>query len=58
LGVGSCWIGAFDEEKVKDLLKIPSKWKVVALLTLGYPAELPKQRKKKPIEELFGFDRF
>ena len=58
LGVGSCWIGAFDEEKVKDLLKIPSKWKVVALLTLGYPAEMPKQRKKKPIEELFGFNSF
>ncbi len=58
LGGGSCWIGAFDEEKVKELLKIPSKWKVVALLTLGYPAEQPKQRKKKPIEELFGFNSF
>lgn len=39
LGVGSCWIGAFNEEKVKEALKIPEKWKIVALLTLGYPAE-------------------
>ena len=58
LGVGSCWIGAFNEEKVKEALKIPEKWKIIALITLGYPAEQPKQRKKKPIEELFSFNSF
>jgi len=58
LGVGSCWIGACNEEKVKKMLKIPDKWKVVALITFGYPAEQPKPRKKKPIEELFNFNSF
>ena len=58
LGVGSCWIGAFNEEKVKELLKIPDKWKVIALVTFGYPAEQPKQRKKKPVEEMFSFNSF
>ena len=58
LGIGSCWIGDFREEKVKELLKIPDKWKVVALVTLGYPTEQPKQRKKKPVEELFSFNSF
>ena len=58
LGVGSCWIGAFDENKVKESLKIPDKWKVVALLTLGYPAEQPKPKNKKPIEELFSLNTF
>ena len=58
LGVGSCWIGEFTEKKVKELLKIPDKWKVVALVTLGYPAEQLKQRKKKPVEELFSFNSF
>jgi nitroreductase len=58
LGAGSCWIGAFDEKKVKELLKIPEKWKVVALVTLGYPAEHPKNRKKKRFEELFSFNGF
>jgi nitroreductase len=57
-GIGSCWIGAFNEEKVKKLLKIPDKWKVVALVTFGYPAEQPKPRKKKPFEELFNFNSF
>lgn len=58
LGVGSCWIGAFNEKKVKENLKIPDKWKVVALITLGYPAEQPKLRKKKSFEKIFSFDRF
>lgn len=58
LGIGSCWIGACNEEKVKELLKIPDKWKVVALLTLGYPAEQPTIRKKKQLTELFNFNSF
>ncbi len=58
LGIGSCWIGACNEEKVKKLLEIPDKWKVVALVTLGYPAEQPKPKKKKPIEDLFNFNSF
>jgi len=58
LVVGSCWIGACNEEKVKEMLKIPEKWKVVALITLGYPAEQPKPRNKKPFEELFSFNSF
>ena len=57
-GIGSCWIGSFSEEKVKGLLEIPNNWKVVALLTLGYPAEQPKAKNRKPFEELFGFNKF
>jgi len=57
-GIGSCWIGACNEKKVKELLKIPDNWKVVALLTFGYPAEQPKQKKKKPYEEMFSFNNF
>jgi nitroreductase len=58
LGVGSCWIGACNEEKVKELLKIPDKWQVIALLTLGYPTENPEPRKKKSFEEMFSFNSF
>ena len=58
LGIGSCWIGACNEKKVKELLKIPDKWKFVALLTFGYPAEQPKQRKKKPFKKMFSFNSF
>jgi nitroreductase len=58
LGVGSCGIGRFNENKAKKALKIPQDWKIVALVTLGYPAEEPKPKKKKPTDELFGFNKF
>jgi nitroreductase len=58
LGIGSCWVGSFNEQKVKELLKIPNNWNVVALLPLGYPAETPKQRKKKQKDELFSHNQF
>jgi nitroreductase len=49
-GIGSCWIGWFDEKKVKALLDIPHDQEVVAMLTLGYPKDgrlpFPKHRKK------------
>jgi len=58
LGIGSCWIGSFDEKKVKQLLNIPNSWKVVALITFGYPTEQPKQKRKKRLENLFSFNSF
>jgi nitroreductase len=39
MGLGACWVGAFDEEKVKEILKVPSGWRPIALLPIGYPAE-------------------
>ena len=48
VGVGSCWVGDFKEEKVRRLLNIPNKWKVVALISLGYPAEKPRPTRRKP----------
>jgi nitroreductase len=36
-GLGTCWIGVFDEEELRELLKIPRRLRVVALLALGYP---------------------
>jgi len=58
MGVGSCWIGDFKENKVKQLLNIPDKWKVVALVSFGYPTEKPHQRRKKSIEKIVSFNRF
>jgi nitroreductase len=39
LGLGTCWIGAFDNAKVKAYLEIPEGWNVVGLTPLGYPAD-------------------
>jgi nitroreductase len=52
-GLGTCWIGWFDENKLKDILEIPKKVKVSALLAVGYPKDAPgKTRKRKPTEKI------
>jgi nitroreductase len=38
-GLGTCWIGTFNEKEIREMLKIPSHLKVIALLALGYPRE-------------------
>ena len=53
MGYGSCWIGAFDEDEVKRLLKIPARMKVVAILPIGIPDEKPKARSRKDSSEIF-----
>jgi len=58
-GLGTCWIGAFDQAKVKSLLEIPADIQVVELLPLGYPADpsvKPKQR--LPLEELVHYEKW
>jgi len=57
-GIGSCWVGACNEKELKALLKVPDKWKFVGLITLGYPSEQPRSRKKKQFEKLFSFNSF
>lgn len=55
-GLGTCWIGAFNQDEVKKLLNIPENIRVVALLPLGYPEAIPDQRPRKSIEELVAYD--
>lgn len=38
LGLGTCWIGAFEEDNIKNLLQIPNNYRIVAMTSLGYPA--------------------
>jgi len=57
-GLGSCWIGDFDESEVKKLLNVPDNLKVVALVSFGYPAEKPSLRPKKPLEEIVHYNKF
>lgn len=38
-GIGSCWLAAFSEKKLRSYLKLPDKWRVVALSPFGYPAD-------------------
>jgi len=56
VGLGTCWIGAFDEEPVREVLGIPANWRVVCLTPLGTPAETPDARPRKPLAEIVSED--
>ncbi|MGC8911350.1 MAG: nitroreductase family protein [Nitrososphaeria archaeon] len=66
LGLGTCWVGSFDQDTVKKLLNIPEKYKVVALLALGYPADgieiaskiLHTLRPRKRLQEIYSVNEF
>ena len=53
LGLGSCWIGAFYEDKVKKLIDIPDEMTVINLLPIGVPDHSPEARGRKPLNEIF-----
>lgn len=57
-GLGTCWIGHFDEPVVRVILRIPDaeEIRVVQLMTLGYPADRPKPKNRLPLEEIVMFD--
>ena len=57
-GLGTCWIGAFHEAQVKEILGIPDPVRVVALLPLGYPARVPPPTPRKPLEEAVAWERW
>lgn len=58
LGLGTCWIGAFSEDDVKKVLKVPLDKKVVALLTVGYPDESPAARPRKGLDEIVAYNEY
>lgn len=57
-GLGTCWIGAFDEKMVKEVLQIPDDVRVVALTPVGYPAEEAKDRGRLNLEDIVSYEKF
>ena len=56
-GLGTCWIGAFHEDKVKEILGIPKDIRVVALLALGYPVKLrPKPKDRLRLKDIVMYE--
>jgi len=56
--LGTCWIGAFSQEKVKKVLNIPDTYQVAALLPLGIPDDEPGVKSRKKTEELVCYEEF
>jgi nitroreductase len=56
LGLGTCWIGAFDEPKVKEILEIPESIEVIGLMTLGYSEEKPEVPPRVELEKVVHWE--
>jgi nitroreductase len=58
LGLGTCWLGAFEEDAVKKALDIPEEVRVVAMMPLGYPAESPAPRPRKSMKDIVSYEKY
>ena len=56
LGLGTCWIGAFDPKVVRQVLKTPRNVEPLILLTLGHPNEKGRPKIRKSINELVNYE--
>ena len=58
LGLGTCWVRWFDDNKVKEILEIPKNIEVIALLPIGYPAEEPPQRPRFDLDKIVYYEKY
>ncbi|HWR61638.1 MAG TPA: nitroreductase family protein [Clostridia bacterium] len=57
-GLGTCWVAWFVQEEIRPVLGIPSDKYVLAVVTLGYPAENPKPRPRKRLEDIVHYEKW
>jgi nitroreductase len=57
-GLGTCWIGAFEESVFKPILGVPDNIRLVAMTPLGYPVRIPDERGRKPLDEIVFYDQY
>jgi len=56
IGLGTCWIAAFNPDAAKEVLNLPSHVEPIVFTPLGYPADKPKEKERKTIEDLVRFE--
>lgn len=58
LGLGACWVGAFNDEEVRRILKIPKGVRPVAIIPIGHPAERPSPPRRRTLKEIIHYETF
>jgi nitroreductase len=58
LGLGTCWIGAYDPAAARRILGIPENAHPVVFATIGYAKDEPRPKVRKPIEELVRYEHW
>ena len=57
-GLGTCWVGAFNEQKVKDILILPTNVRPLAIITLGYPEAVAEKRTRTELNKVIHWERW
>jgi nitroreductase len=52
MGLGACWTGAFDDDMVKEILKLPDRLVPTAIVSLGWPDEKPSPPPRRKMEDI------
>jgi nitroreductase len=58
LGLGACWVGAFNEDEAKKALKTPKGTRPVAIIPVGYPNRTPSERGRRPLNQIVHHEEF
>ncbi len=58
LELGTCWVGGFEDGRVKDILQVPSNVNLHALITVGYPDEVPEKKEIVQLNTCVYFDSY
>jgi nitroreductase len=58
IGLGTCWIAAFDPAAAREVLNLPDGVEPVAFTPLGYPADTPRPKSRKSLETLVRYERW
>ena len=56
LGLGTCWVGAFDPLAAREILRLPEGVEPVVFASLGYPDDVPKAKERKALEDLVRYE--
>jgi nitroreductase len=58
LGLGTCWIGAFNEDQARKAVNAPEEMRPVAMIPVGYADEAPAQRNRRPPSQIMHRESF
>ena len=57
-GLGTCWVAAFDAKAARQILQLPDEVEPLIFTPLGYPADQPEEKERKPINELVRYEHW
>jgi len=57
-GLGTCWVAAFDAKAARQILQLPDEVEPLIFTPLGYPADQPEEKERKPLTDLVRYEHW